>query len=167
MIQIPADFHKAYTSFIEQKGVNAGLHRYYIKWLRYYLDFCHKYNLKQAAQESLADFTGKLKEKKQPENLIKQAHHAIALFSAMEYFPGRKPRNGALDIGGTATICPPFNTSSLHTKGNLIGQAVSPDYIHADTATPSRAGKISPDISMEFKQSGADWTEVFNELMAS
>jgi hypothetical protein len=43
MIQIPADIHSAYTSFIEQRGVKAGQHRYYVKWLRYYLDFCHKY----------------------------------------------------------------------------------------------------------------------------
>jgi hypothetical protein len=60
MIQIPDDLHSAYTSFIEQKSVKVGQHRYYVKWLRYYLDFCHKYNVKQTAQVSLAAFTGKL-----------------------------------------------------------------------------------------------------------
>ncbi len=80
MIQIPADIQSAYTSFIEQRGVKAERHRYYVKWLRYYLDFCHKYNVKQTAQLSLAAFTGKLKEKKQAENLRKEAHHAISLF---------------------------------------------------------------------------------------
>jgi len=39
MIQIPADLAKLYTSFMEQKGVEADQHRHYIKWLRYYLDF--------------------------------------------------------------------------------------------------------------------------------
>ena len=54
MIQIPADIHSAYTSFIEQRGVKAGQHRYYVKWLRYYLDFCHKYN--GAIQQDAHDF---------------------------------------------------------------------------------------------------------------
>jgi len=38
MIQIPADIHSAYTSFIKQKGVQPELARHYVKWLRYYLD---------------------------------------------------------------------------------------------------------------------------------
>ena len=63
MIQIPADIHSEYTSFIEQRGVKVGQHRYYVKWLRYYLYFCHKYSVKQTEQESLAAFSGKLKEK--------------------------------------------------------------------------------------------------------
>jgi len=43
MIQIGADLAKRYTSFMEQKGVETDQQRYYIKWLRYYLDFCPKY----------------------------------------------------------------------------------------------------------------------------
>ena len=80
MIQIPVDLHKKYTAFIEQKGVKTGLRIYYLKWLRYYLDFCHKYNVQQGLQRNLTSFIGKLKEKKQPENLIKQAYLAITLF---------------------------------------------------------------------------------------
>ncbi len=63
MIQIPADIHSAYTSFIEQRGVKAGQHRYYIKWLRYYLDFCPKYKFKRQNKESLFAFLEKLKKK--------------------------------------------------------------------------------------------------------
>lgn len=54
MIQIPADIHSAYTFFIEQRGVKADQHRYYIKWLRYYLDFCLKYKFKRQNKESLS-----------------------------------------------------------------------------------------------------------------
>jgi len=42
MIQIAADLAKLYTSFMEQNGLETDQYRYYIKWLRYYLDFCHK-----------------------------------------------------------------------------------------------------------------------------
>ncbi|MBW2569346.1 MAG: hypothetical protein JRD93_06455 [Deltaproteobacteria bacterium] len=65
MIQIPADIHSAYASFIKQRGVETDQHRYYIKWLRYYLDFCHKYKFKRQNKERLSAFLEKLKEKKQ------------------------------------------------------------------------------------------------------
>ena len=65
MIQIAADLAKLYTSFMEQKGLETDQHRYYIKWLRYYLDFCHKYKFKRQNKESLSAFLEKLKEKKQ------------------------------------------------------------------------------------------------------
>jgi len=63
MIQIPADLAKLYTSFMEQKGVETDQHRYYIKWLRYYIDFCHKYKFKRQNKESLSAFLEKLKKK--------------------------------------------------------------------------------------------------------
>ncbi|MBW2570431.1 MAG: integron integrase, partial [Deltaproteobacteria bacterium] len=62
MIQIAADLAKLYTSFMEQKGLKTDQHRYYVKWLRYYLDFCHKYKFKCQNKESLSAFLEKLKE---------------------------------------------------------------------------------------------------------
>ncbi len=79
MIQIPADLAKLYTSFMEQKGVGTDQHRYYIKWLHYYLDFCHKYKFKRQNKESLSAFFEKLKEKKQAESLRKQLAGAAAI----------------------------------------------------------------------------------------
>jgi len=38
MIQIAADLAKLYTFLMEQKGLETDQHRYYIKWLRYYMD---------------------------------------------------------------------------------------------------------------------------------
>ena len=94
MIQIAADLAKLYTSFMEQKGLETDQHRYYIKWLRYYLDFCHKYKFKRQNKESLSAFLEKLKEKKQAESLRKQAHYAVSLFYEMGHLSGRKTRNG-------------------------------------------------------------------------
>jgi len=37
----------------------------YKKWLRYYLDFCFKYNHNKTNKKTLDLFIGKLKEKKQ------------------------------------------------------------------------------------------------------
>ncbi|MEA3428204.1 MAG: phage integrase N-terminal SAM-like domain-containing protein [Thermodesulfobacteriota bacterium] len=158
MIQIPADIHSAYTSFIEQRGVKAGQHRYYVKWLRYYLDFCHKYNVKQTAQVSLAAFTGKLKEKKQAENLRKQAYHAISLFYEMGHLSGRKTRNGT-SYDKSAAYGRTEPDISFHTKKVVFNQAVfSGRKIIPQTSKPGSDTNMAPG------QSGADWTEVFNEL---
>jgi len=40
-------------------------HRSFKKWLRYYLDFCEKYQFPAARKESLPEFLGKLREKRQ------------------------------------------------------------------------------------------------------
>jgi hypothetical protein len=65
MIQIPAHFISQYIKFIAERGVQPAGQQYYVKWLRYYLDFCHKYTFQQNAVESLAAFIEKLQEKKQ------------------------------------------------------------------------------------------------------
>ncbi|MBC2694386.1 MAG: tyrosine-type recombinase/integrase [Desulfobacteraceae bacterium] len=159
MIQIPADIHSAYTSFIEQRGVKAGQHRYYVKWLCYYLDFCHKYNIKQTAQVSLAAFTGKLKEKKQAENLRKQAHHAISLFYEMGHLSGRKTKNDTSYDKSAAYGRTEPDISFSHTKKVSFNQAVfSRPKLIPQTSKPASGTNMAP------RQSGADWTEVFNEL---
>ena len=33
----------------------------FIKWLRYYLDFCHKYGFEKTDTKSLSQFIGKLR----------------------------------------------------------------------------------------------------------
>jgi hypothetical protein len=50
--------------------------------MRPYLDFCHKYNLRQEPNENLSAFMEKLREKKQSEKQRTQAHHAVTLKEA-------------------------------------------------------------------------------------
>jgi len=158
MIQIAADLAKRYTSFIEQKGVETDQHQYYIKWLRYYLDFCPKYKFKPQNKESLSAFLEKLKEKKQAESLRKQAHHAVSLFYEMDHLSGRKTMNGTSN-GKSVTYRRTEPDFSSHTKKVAFNQAVfSGRKIIPQTSKPGSDTKMAPG------QSGADWTEVFNEL---
>ncbi len=48
--------------------------------MRYYLDFCQKYNFQSINPESLQNFLRKLGEKRQTQDQQKQASHAISLF---------------------------------------------------------------------------------------
>ncbi|MBW2166933.1 MAG: hypothetical protein JRG74_12815 [Deltaproteobacteria bacterium] len=52
----------------------------YQKWLRYYLDFCRKYNFLQTQCGSLTHFLVKLQEKKQTKAQQDQASHSISLY---------------------------------------------------------------------------------------
>ena len=76
MIQIPAQLLRQYTTCIAQKGVPPQKQQYYVKLLRFYLDFCLKNNFQQRTDTSLSAFRDKLKEKRQSEKQRKQVHHA-------------------------------------------------------------------------------------------
>jgi len=65
MIVIPPDLLARFESTLTQKSVPNQLRNYYKKWLRYYLDFCQKYNHPISAKESLGQFIKKLQEKNQ------------------------------------------------------------------------------------------------------
>ena len=52
----------------------------YKKWLRYYLDFCRKYQFSEAKRESLGQFLRKLEEKRQTKAQQQEASHAITLY---------------------------------------------------------------------------------------
>ncbi len=92
MLHIPAQLTDQFTTYIGQQGIPAGQHRYYLKWMRYYLDFSQKYHFEQGTDMSLSAFLKKLNEKKQPAQLQKQAKHSVQLFLACAQF-SKKQRN--------------------------------------------------------------------------
>lgn len=160
MIPIPAHLINQYTTFIDHRSVQTSRQQYYVKWLRYYLDFCHKYNFLQDAKESLSAFVKKLREKKQSEEQRKQAHHAISLYYEMALHLKRKaPNNLSRDNGTVANQSLCKAPSSTHTKQNSFYQENQSD----DTKALQNVGP-TPCAEEVLKQSGADWTGVFNDL---
>ena len=59
-------------------------HFHYRKWLRYYLDFCLKYDHDPANKESFAPFVQKLKDKNHTEQQREQAFDAVSIFYRIE-----------------------------------------------------------------------------------
>jgi len=82
MIQIPEQIRRQFNSALGAKNVPVNFHADYRKWLRYYLDYCHKYHFEAANKKSLPFFIKKLQEKKQNIRLQKQAHASITLYYA-------------------------------------------------------------------------------------
>ena len=80
MIAVPSNIARLYDARLEKRAVPPAQRPYYKKWLRYYLDFCHKYHHPPAAKKSLSGFIQKLHEKRQAELQQKQAHQAISIY---------------------------------------------------------------------------------------
>ena len=80
MRPVPPAVQARFIAHLGQKSIPSSIHFHYIKWLRYYLDFCEKYHFPQAQVSSLAPFLQKLQDKKQAPPLQQQARHAISLY---------------------------------------------------------------------------------------
>jgi hypothetical protein len=80
MLRIPSALQSQFEECLRNKAIPKETHGLYRKWLRYYLDFCQKYDFPDAQRESLPPFLGKLAEKKQTKEQLEQAAHTIALY---------------------------------------------------------------------------------------
>ena len=159
MIQIPNMVRDHYIAFIKQKGVTAKQHGYYLKWLRYYLDFCQKYTLQKFAQKSLEAFTAKLEEKNQAEHLRQQARHAVSLFYALQHHSGRPNHESPNNINTSQSLSKPTPIAP-YTRQPTINQANRISDNHASLAVADPPPREEEGL----KQCGADWSGVFNEL---
>ncbi|RNC67437.1 MAG: integron integrase [Desulfuromonadales bacterium] len=77
---IPKDVLAKYESVLVKRAVPSDQRSQYIKWLRYYLDFCSKYSPPDSRSERVRLFIAKLQEQRQSPALQKQAAHAVSLY---------------------------------------------------------------------------------------
>ena len=69
-----------YEAVLTKKNVPPTLRTHYLKWLRYYLDFCSKYQHEPRNRLSFTPFARKLKDEHQTEQQRKQALDAVSIF---------------------------------------------------------------------------------------
>ena len=65
MLAIPPDMLRRYNMALRGRGVEEVRRPHYVRWLRFYLDFCGKYKQSPDSQSSVPRFLAKLREKKQ------------------------------------------------------------------------------------------------------
>jgi len=129
----------AYDAMLAEKGIAKNMHGNYTKWLRFYLDFCHKYHFSNISKLTFSEFHGKLQSKKQSEASCRQAYHAISLYYEL------------IDR---------INENLSHTD------KASKEYIPTQTLVNKEA-LPSKTLSSEqgaVKLSGASWVSLFNQL---
>ncbi len=68
MRKIPTTLNTKFNALLIKKKIPKYFHNHYLKWLRYYLDFCQKYRFSESNPQSLPNFIRKLKEKRQTDD---------------------------------------------------------------------------------------------------
>ncbi len=79
-MQIPSNLLTDFDSMLTKKSILEKYRMHYRKWLRFYLDFCRKYDRSTATAESLVHFLQKLREKRQQTCQLRQAEDAVRIF---------------------------------------------------------------------------------------
>ncbi len=74
MLAVPTEIQAKYDAALIRKSLPVPHHFYYKKWLRYYLDFCHKYRHPPSEPQSLVFFTDKLRQKNQKKSRSDRLH---------------------------------------------------------------------------------------------
>ncbi len=107
MKDIPSDILTLFSDMLKNRSIPVRFHSYYLKWLRYYLDYCSKYHLSEKSSKSLQMFLQKLLEKKQTEEQRGQAGHAVSLYLDLEQqtkAPASAPRRAEQDEALPSTV---------------------------------------------------------------
>lgn len=84
MVRISNILINRYLVHLKARGVAVSRFGEYQKWLRYFLDYCEKYQVVGDKPNCLRLFIEKLREKNQSEEQCQQAHHALTLFFEMD-----------------------------------------------------------------------------------
>jgi integron integrase len=85
MIHVPEDIQAFYRN--QLKTVDQNKHNNYVKWVRYYLDFCLKYRFTPYERTSFSHFSQKLNDKKQSLTDIEEAYQAYLLLTPYYEIP--------------------------------------------------------------------------------
>ncbi len=120
MITVPFELQRRFEKLMQEKAVSNQLWWQYKKWLRYYLDFCQKYNFPAAQQNSLPHFISKLQEKNQNETQRKQAACAIGLYYQLVMVANRDHRQKPV-----SRILTNIDCNSGHASNNAPRYEVS------------------------------------------
>ena len=83
MKAIPKDIVNLYEEKLSRAKIPLTYRDFYMKWLQYFLDFCHKYGHNATDPQIVALFVMKLASKKQSPAYQRQAQHAVILYQEM------------------------------------------------------------------------------------
>lgn len=157
MINLPIDFAARYIAFLSANGIEQSQHRFYLKWLRYYLDFCTKYSFKWSENDSLSAFLIKLKNKNQQPFMLEQAKKAVELLWKMESSKSTGERKAVMPKEERPETTNNQSPKEIKNKPPLTASSNRPSNV-VPPIPPAR------EVVTQEKQSGADWRHIYTEL---
>ena len=176
MFNTSPDLQERFLAVLAKKGIPARENFFFLKWLRYYLDFCLRYGHRKEQKASLNLFLKKLREKKQTPSQFAQASRAV-----LQFFEDLSPEKAVKWERETTT-------SSVKEVSNVPRKIPTP---FVPISRPDGTGKTSqigrggwhprepvarklppfrsplppePEKRLPVPQTGASWVEEFKEL---
>lgn len=163
MLAIPPDLLGPYNAALRSRGVEEARRLHYVRWLRFYLDFCSKYQQLQGSQSSVPRFLAKLREKNQEEWKRNQAEEAVGIYREMlsrersseqevsghgSQRPIRDPRatepaQHHFDKGPTTRVEPQCNPA-IGRQEHRIAEPAEPSEV--DRFEARQSGPVSSDV---------------------
>jgi len=126
MKNIPAEIQKYFKNALNRKNIPANQHGLYFKWLKYYLDYCEKYNYDPYNLNSIPDFLKKLQEKRQSDSQQKQAKDAIHIF--LDLYTSKEQNANKGNYSGQQKVA----EKKLTYQENLQSKSKSPQNKHSE-----------------------------------
>jgi hypothetical protein len=186
MLTIPPDLAQKYESLLIKHDIPIKQRPYYFKWLRYYLDFCDKYQLEPYENRHFSAFDEKLQSKNQSEFQRQQAKRAIAIYyrgivghpvanQKIKTEAIKKANLGPISTQSTSfedikprflpenEIPQPFLTLDSTDKRQI---AIKKPVSNSTSAYRETIPDGSPDSNYP-KLTGADWVWVYERLAAA
>ena len=150
MLKIPTGIESSYKAFLEKNGVALKYRHHYLKWLRYYLDFCRKYQFDSVSTDSVEPFIQKLTQKRQTDQQRQQARQAVRFFLQNE----RKKQQWL--IGEKPVLKPAYR------RETPILESAEPAARRYPLTSAGSGTSMSE--KPELKHAGADWREIYHAL---
>ena len=156
MRPVPDDIMARFEAVLQQKGIAEEQHPDFKKWLRYFLDFCARYQVPEVRSEQVRLFIDQLREKRQTPLQQKQAAHAVSLYFEL------------LRKGSNAERVTTLRNISPAPQQSVDGRFSSPSRM-ASTATPPAGLAVHPrwrlwEEGYAVKSDSAEWDGTIGAL---
>ncbi|MDK9719258.1 MAG: site-specific integrase [Trichlorobacter sp.] len=164
MFQLPSQLTTDYREYLVSSGIKIDMSGEYLKWLRFFLDFCDKYKIKGGNTDRLRLFINKLKEKNQSEDQRRRAYHAVSLFFAMMSQDGAKPQSSAMSPA--PVDLPPPVGGARKSFYSEAGYQEKSDSLEWDAVLKAMADEIAVrHYSRKTLKTYANWSRKFQHFL--
>lgn len=158
---LPADLTQKFNDLLVGKSFPDEARASYLKWLRFYWDFCNKYQYDPYCSESLPWFLHKLVEKRQSEQQQKQAGHSITMFYRMKYNPVASAE--ALQSANSSGISVRYQSAPLTIVAAGTTETGAKPLTPANQGNSATRDEINQTAYAESK-TGSSWVFVYDAL---
>ena len=168
MLSLPDELSHQFNAELDQGRHPENIKHFYRKWLRYYWDFCHKYQHDPFHPSSLPLFLNKLAQKRHSNQQREQADQAIKLFYQVQATAIARDTNLPTTSRNTVSIQSPPSPYVPHRKITPEpAQSIHHSHHQStpyDNTRQSFLDNHSPQIANVENRTGCSWVFVFDGL---